>query len=54
MKTWDLRIEGQLTGDLRAILSEPGKIDTSTPITKDQLPWFNALRYLRARDLEAQ
>ena len=44
-KTWTLSIE-RLTGELCAVIREPGKMDTAVAITEKQLPWFNALREL--------
>jgi hypothetical protein len=50
---WTLEIETRNEGTTEqrrevtyVILRESGKMDTSTPITAKQLPWFNALRNL--------
>ncbi len=53
MMNWTLTIETRNEGSTNrpryvdyAILHEPGKMDTWTPIYEGQLSWFNALRTL--------
>jgi len=51
-RDWSLTIE-RLSGEDFAVLREPGKMDTTTPILTRQLPWFNALRNLLGRKVGA-
>jgi hypothetical protein len=51
-REWTLTIE-RLGGEECAVLREPGKMDTTTPILTRQLPWFNALKNLLGRKMGA-